>query len=99
MPRSKPRKRKASTKSKKLRLVFKYQPDHGPRYLLPQFTCTEQFWHGVVAPEVNGEVSEFEIRADERLPLSDFLQVLSGELRELVPDDACDCEIRVYLRA
>lgn len=93
------KKRKTSrSKPKKRRLVFELIPDGKSRLLMPQVAQSRQNWIGVVQSEIGNLVDEFEIKADTKVLLGEFLTGISESLPDIVDEYSTSCRIKVYAR-
>lgn len=93
------KKRKTSrSKPKKRRLVFELIPDGKSRLLMPQVAQSRQNWIGVVQGEIGNFVDEFELKADNKVLLGEFLTGISESLPEILDDSCTGCRVKVYAK-
>lgn len=92
------KKRKVQPKRKKRRLAFELKPNGTSHMYMPRIMTREARWIGEITTETENQGDVYAVNADEAIQMDEFLRVIRGALPELVPHDAINCGIRIYLR-
>lgn len=95
---AKSKKRKASIKGTKRRLVFELLPTGMQKVYYPKLMLRRSFWQGEVTFENDFEGEVYAITSSSPLRFGEFLIEIHEELQTLVPNDSVNCSIKVFLR-
>jgi len=82
----------------KKKLVFEYWNNKESGVVLPtQYSLSFQKWLcEIMYQDEDGEVTEFEVKPDQKMLLRDLLPYIKEQLQDLVPEEAVDCGFRLY---
>lgn len=89
--------RKGIRRAPKRRLVLEVFPSGKHSNVNPSVFKRLAMWEGEVTVENEKIGNVFSINADRPVSLAVFLGLVRGEVSSLVPEDAYDCNVKVYL--